>query len=355
MKVAAPAPICQSSADQLEIDDCGPQFRAIREGKIELHALSKGHYPGKRMNSNILPGLTSVGFWSCRGSQDWGLNSHRNEGLEISFLETGGMGFEVDGGIHSLQAGNLTVTRPWQLHKLGDPNIGRGKLYWLILDVGVRRPNQQWTWPSWVVPSPKDLAELTRKLRQGEQAVWVANPQMRQVFRDIADCVLRWNQPRVSSRLTVAINRLLVELLDVLAEQQAEESPSPVTRRRTVELFLNDLVENPLSCAEPWTLEGMAAQCGMGITAMAKYCKELVNIGPVAFLNQCRIDHAAQALQETPGISVTQIAMQVGFNSSQYFATLFRKRHQMTPVQYRSREVGGDRSRAESAGYSSRR
>jgi AraC-like DNA-binding protein len=74
---------------------------------------------------------------------------------------------------------------------------------------------------------------------------------------------------------------------------------------------------------------------------MAKYCKGLVNIGPIAFLNQCRIDHAARALRETPGISVTEIAMRVGFNSSQYFATLFRKRHHMTPVQYRSRKVGG--------------
>ena len=341
MKATAPTPIYQNAEDPLEIDDCGPQFRAIREGKSELHALSKGHYPGKRMNSNILPGLTSVGFWSCRGSQDWGLNSHRNEGLEIAFLETGGMGFEVDGRVHALQAGSLTVTRPWQLHKLSDTNIGRGKLYGLIFDVGVRRPNQEWTWPSWVVLSPTDLAELTRKLRQGEQAVWVANLQMRQVFRDVADCVLRWNQPRVSSRMAVAINRLLVELLDVLAEQQLEESPSLVTRRRTVELFLNDFVENPLSCAELWTLEGVAAQCGMGITAMAKYCKELVNIGPVAFLNQCRIDHAAQALRETPGISVTAIALRLGFNSSQYFATLFRKRHQMTPVQYRFRKVAG--------------
>lgn len=343
MKAAVPSPIYQSSADYLKIDDCGPQLKAVREGKFELHAVSKGHYPGQRMNSNILPGLANVGFWSCRGSQDWGEDAHRNEGLEIVFLETGGMGFEVDGKVHALQAGNLTITRPWQLHKLGAPNIGRGKLYWLILDVGVRRPNQEWTWPSWVILAPKDLAELTRKLRQGEQAVWVANPHIRQVFRDIADCVLRWNQPRVSSRLAVAINRLLVELLDVLAEQQHEESPSLITRRRTVELFLNDLVENPMSCAEPWTLEGMAAQCGMGITAMAKYCKELVNIGPMAFLNQCRIDHAARALRETPGISVTQIAMHVGLNSSQYFATLFRKRHQMTPVQYRFRKAGGGR------------
>lgn len=337
MKAVSPAPIYQSGVDHFEIDDCGPQFSAVREGKIELHALSKGHYPGKRMNSNILPGLANIGFWNCRGAQDWGLDAHRNEGLEIVFLETGGMGFEVDGRAHTLHAGNLTVTRPWQLHKLGDPYIGRGRLSWLILDVGVRRPNQEWAWPSWVILSPKDLAELTRKLRHGEQSVWVANPRMREVFRDLGDCVLRWNEPRVSSRLAVAVNRLLVELLDVLAEQQLEESPSLVTRRRTVELFLKDLVENPASCAEPWILEGMAAQCGMGITAMAKYCRELVNIGPMAFLNQCRLDHAARELREKPGVSITEIALGVGFNSSQYFATLFRKRHKTTPMHYRSR------------------
>lgn len=336
MRAAFPPPIYRNGADSFTIDNCGPQFRAVREGKIELHALSKGHYPGKRMNSNVLPGLTSVGFWNCRGAQDWGLNAHRNEGMEIVLLETGGMGFEVDGRAHALQAGDLTVTRPWQLHKLGDPHIGRGRLCWLILDVGVRRPNQEWTWPPWVILAPKDLAELTRKLRHGEQSVWVANPRMRHAFRDISDCVLRWSEPRVRSRLAVAVNRLLVELLDMLAEQQLEESSALVSRRRTVELFLNDLLENPASCAEPWTLEGMAALCGMGITSMAKYCKELVNTGPIDYLNQCRLEHAARKLRDRPGLSITDIALQAGFNSSQYFATLFRKRHKMTPVQYRA-------------------
>jgi AraC family L-rhamnose operon regulatory protein RhaS len=337
VKSTFPSPIYQSGADRLEIDTCAPQLKAMREGKIELHALSKGHYPGNRMNSNILPGLTNVGFWNCRGDQDWGLDAHRNEGLEIVLLETGGMAFEVDGRSHELHAGNLTITRPWQLHKLGGPNIGRGRLCWLILDVGVRRPNQEWTWPSWVVLESRDLVILTRKLRHGEQSVWMANARVREVFRDLADCVLGWKEPGVISRLTVAVNRLLVELLDVLAEQQLEESPELVSRRRTVELFLKDLEANPGSSAEAWTLESMANQCGMGITAMVKYCRELVNNGPMAYLNRCRLDHAARALRGKPGTSVTEIAMWAGFNSSQYFATLFRKRYQMTPVEYRAR------------------
>lgn len=337
VKDSFPPPIYKIGTNRYQIDTCAPQIQAVEAGKIELRALSKGHYPGMRMNSNILPGLANVGFWNARGAQDWGLDFHRNEGLEIVFLETGGTSFAVDGRSYALQAGNLTITRPWQLHKLGDPNIGRGRLFWLILDLDVRRPNQEWQWPSWLVLTPEDLSELTRKLRQGEQSVWMANLRIREVFRDLSDCVLRWGEPGVTSRLAVGVNRLLVELLAVLAEQQSEESPALVTRRRTVELFLKDLADNPASSAEPWTLEFMAKQCGMGITAMAKYCRELENIGPMAFLNQCRLDHAARGLLEKPRVSVTEIAMSAGFNSSQYFATLFRKRHKLTPMQYRAR------------------
>jgi AraC family L-rhamnose operon regulatory protein RhaS len=344
VKSSFPSPIYRSGADRFEIDDCEAQSRAAREGKIEFHALSKGHYPGRRMESNELPGLTNVGFWNCRGAQDWGLAPHRNEGLEVVFLETGGMGFEVDGRTHQLHAGHLTVTRPWQLHRLGDPHIGRGRLSWIILDVGVRRPSQEWRWPAWVVLSAGDREDLTRKLRHGEQAVWSAGPRMRQVFRELGDCVVRWGGPCVASRLAVAVNRLLVELLDVLVEQQQDESPDLVSRRRTVELFLRDLADNPVSAAEPWTVETMASHCGMGVTSMAKYCRELVNCGPMAYLASSRLAHAARELRSDSGVSVTEIAMRAGFNSSQYFATAFLREYGRTPTAYRLGDQGVSRT-----------
>jgi AraC-like DNA-binding protein len=336
VKGSHPPPIYQSGPNRFEIDTCKPQLQALLERKIELNALSKGHYPGKRMKSNVLPGLVNVGFWNSQGSQDWGLDFHRNEGMEIVFMETGSTAFEVDGLIHQLHAGNLTITRPWQLHRLGDPHIGRGRLFWLIFDVEVRRPNQDWKWPSWLVLAPQDLAELTTKLRLGEQSVWMATPQIREIFKEIGSCVLAWPETRTASRLAVAMNRLMVELLDVLTESPSDESPQLAGRRRTVELFLNDLAKNPASSGEPWSLPTMAAHCGIGITAMTKYCNELVNNGPVAYLNQCRLDHAARALCQEPGLSITEIALRAGFNSSQYFATSFRNRHRMTPAHYRS-------------------
>jgi AraC family L-rhamnose operon regulatory protein RhaS len=142
-----------------QIDTCEPQMRAVRQGKIKLHALTKGHYPGVKLSSDVMPGLNSIGFWDGIGAQDWGLDEHRNEGVEISLLETGKWGFTVDKRLYEVAPGSLTITRPWQLHKLGDPNIGPGRLHWLIFDVRVRRPNQEWHWPDWLMLTPHDLAD----------------------------------------------------------------------------------------------------------------------------------------------------------------------------------------------------
>lgn len=331
------APIYQTRRTRHEIDQCVPQQRAIAEGKIRFHALSKGHYPGQRIKATCLPGLNSIGHWDAGAPQDWGLDAHRNEGVEISFLETGVMDFTVDRRHFEVHAGDFTVTRPWQLHRLGGPNIGPGRLHWLILDVGVRRPNQEWRWPAWVALTPPDRAALTRQLRHNENPVWKSSPEIAAAFRGLAECIRRWQQPHVESRMINLLNQLLLGVLDAASQHPAREVPELISRRRTVELFLRDLAENAASSSAAWTLEKMAAQCGLGITSFSKYCRQLVNGGPVEFLNRCRLNHAARQLRAEPGRSVTEIALANGFNSSQYFATVFAKCHKMSPSAYRAK------------------
>jgi AraC family L-rhamnose operon regulatory protein RhaS len=324
-------PTYQARHQRYEIDRCEPQVSAVRQGKIELHALTKGHYPGTPLPANVLPGLSSIGFWNAVSAQDWGEDPHRNEGVEIVFLETGTTAFTVDKKKYDLHAGHWTITRPWQLHKFGAPNIGPCRLHWLILDVGVRRPHQDWRWPEWVVLTPDDLAELTKKLRHNENPVWNSTPAITQSFREIARCIAAWGQPHVVSRLAVQLNQLLIGMLDALSEQQTHENEQLTSRRRAVEIFLHDLEDGRTNPGDTWTLDSMAAHCSMGVTAFSKYCREVVNAGPMEYLNQCRLDRAARQLRERPEQSVTEVAFANGFNSSQYFATCFRRRFKVSP------------------------
>ncbi len=68
----------------------------------------------------------------------------------------------------------------------------------------------------------------------------------------------------------------------------------------------------------------------MGVTSFTKYTRELVNASPMEFLKQCRLNHAAKQLRQRPNISITEVCFSNGFNSSQYFATCFRKQFKMS-------------------------
>jgi AraC family L-rhamnose operon regulatory protein RhaS len=337
-------PIYHAGKATYRIDTCRPQRAAVAAGKIKFHALTHGTYPGEKLPAALLPGLTSLGHWDAWGQQDWGLEDHRNEGIEIVWLETGGMSFVVDGKTFALQAGDLTITRPWQRHRLGDPHLGPGRLHWVILDVGVRRPNQPWRWPAWVQLDTADLKELTDKLRLNEHPVWRSTSELAHNFAELARCVENYGRERVNSCLLIHLNHLLLSLLEALRAQSRRADPALISRRRTVDLFLKDLAANPASLAEQWSLDSLAAHCGVGLTQFVAHCRSLTNLSPVQYLIRCRLEHAARRLRAEPDVTITQIALDCGFATSQYFATVFRRRFGCTPQTWRSGRGDGRKS-----------
>lgn len=337
-------PVFRSAGQTYRVDTCRPQVEALRTGKIAFHALSRGSYPGARLPEGALPGVPSLGFWDAIGPQDWGLELHRNEGIEITLMETGGMPFVVEGASMQLRAGDLTITRPWQLHSHGHPRIGPGRIHWIIIDVGVRRPNEDWKWPPWVILSDEDVRELTRRLRANEQPVWKSSDELQACFRAIARVLTEREPAGCVSPVAVYLNELLYHLLEMLraSRQPADSAFSPA--ERTVELFLRDLESNSESLAQEWTLESMAAECGLGPTAFAKYCRRFSNTSPLQHLNRLRLQQSARMLLEKPGHTITEIAFASGFHSSQYFSTQFHRYFKQTPKDYRARHRADPRS-----------
>lgn len=122
-------------------DTCENLKAAKERGELFHSAFAHGCYPGVKMPPKVLPELCVACVWDANQDQSWGLPKHRNEGIELGYLARGNLDFIVEGKPHHLKAGDLTVTRPWQLHQVGDPLISASRMHWLILDVGVRRPN----------------------------------------------------------------------------------------------------------------------------------------------------------------------------------------------------------------------
>jgi len=325
-------PIYKEHGRTYHADSCDPLSSAVLAGEIEVKALSRGSYPGVQLKKGELEGLRSAGYWNAKRPQDWGLPWHRNEGIELTFLETGSVDFALEDSKYRLLPGNLTITRPWQPHKVGMPNIGAGRLHWIILDVGIRHPHQEWKWPRWLVISPGDITELTRFLSHNEKPVWKSSPEIQNCFIRIAGILASYDKNMRTSRLAVYINELFLLVLELFRKQKMTLSKSLTSALRSTGLFLSALQAN---VSEQWTLESMASTCGLGTTRFVHYCKQLTNCTPVEYLNRVRIEKASELLKNKKEMNITEIAFACGFSTSQYFATVFRKQKKCTPAAYR--------------------
>jgi AraC family transcriptional regulator, 4-hydroxyphenylacetate 3-monooxygenase operon regulatory protein len=328
-------PIFKTRGESYVADSCQPLVDAVARGSVQLQALVHGHYPGRLLPSGVLPGLKTVGYWSATEHQDWGLPMHLNEGIEITFLESGRLSFSVGATSYTLLPSSLTLTRPWQSHRVGDPSVGPGKLHWLILDVGVRRPNQEWTWPNWIMLTARDRTELANILRQTHQPVWKGTGEIRHCVRAMALAIEADREGSSVSAITIRINELLMLLLDLLKSRNPRLDEGLTSSRASVQMFLDDLVLHPEHLSLEWTVEEMAESCGLGVTQFVHIVNQLTNMAPAHFLSHCRLDHASKLLSKAEIISVTDIAQRCGFSSSQYFANAFRKRFGCTPSEFR--------------------
>ena len=316
-------------------DTCIPLVEAVGRNKLKFNALARHTYPGNRLTQDTI-GLNSIGYWDANEPQDWGLDWHRNEGIEIHFLESGSMPYSQENQTLELLPNNLTITRPWEVHKVGGPVIGMGKFYWIILDLNVRRPHQNWSWPDWIILAPKDLEKLTNILRQNEKFCWKADKRILDCFQRIGKAVDSDNQGSNASKIRLLVNNLLLFILDLVAVEEVQLNEKLMDSSRSVQLFLKELNVN---LSENWTVEKMAKSSGVGLTRFTFHCRQLTNLTPMKYLMLKRLEMSKQLLLDHPEMNISDVAYQCGFSTSQYFATMFKKQEKCTPVAYRKKSI----------------
>jgi len=326
--------IFRNPGSLLYADNCRGLQAAARRGEVDLHAWTRGSYPGDPLG-NRLPGICTVGFWDARHIQDWGLGRHCNEGFKIAYLVRGRLDLIVDDVSFNFEQGQFIVIRPWQLHSIGNPTVGPSRLLWIILDGGLRRPSEDWHWPDWMVLSSEEADRLGRLLTQNEQPLWDGGADLRRAFEAVPPILLGYEPQSGETRLKVAINSIMLSLLDRLVEHEPKLDPLLSSSQHTVAIFLRRLVH---ALDQDWTLETMAEECGLSRTRFAEHCKRLTNMTPVQYLQNLRLEQARQQLAGESGPSITEVAFACGFNSSQYFSSAFRKRFGLPPTKMRSPE-----------------
>ncbi|RME68875.1 MAG: AraC family transcriptional regulator [Alphaproteobacteria bacterium] len=86
--------------------------------------------------------------------------------------------------------------------------------------------------------------------------------------------------------------------------------------------------------AESWTVETLATAVGMSRSRFAERFKDLMAMGPMAYLAEWRLQKAL-ALLDDSRCSVQQVASRTGYRSPAAFTRAFATKFGMPPTQYR--------------------
>ncbi|MGN1295751.1 MAG: AraC family transcriptional regulator [Bacilli bacterium] len=90
------------------------------------------------------------------------------------------------------------------------------------------------------------------------------------------------------------------------------------------------------SYSESITLEDIASSINLSPSECCKLFKKTMNTSPITYLTMHRINMARSLLQDF-NLSITEVALQCGFSSSNYFTITFKKLTGMTPRDYQNK------------------
>ncbi len=273
--------------------------------------------------------IVQTGHWSPAKRR--ALPTHRNEGVEVVYIDKGRLRWHVEGQVETVPPGSVFFTLPWQAHgsvEQAEPNC---ELYYVIIGTARRhrRPVRRFGFDPALGIGAAAQRRITRVLGSVRRHCWPANPRIAWLLPQL---VAEQQRPDRSAEAITALARLaLVELVRCI-EGEAPPPPAPAAEGR-VQAFLAELAGR---VDEPWTLEAMARACGLGRTRFADLVKRLTGETPVMALNRLRIARA-QALLRHSEASITDIAQACGFSTSQYFAGVFRDYTGCSASAYRAR------------------
>lgn len=139
-----------------------------------------------------------------------------------------------------------------------------------------------------------------------------------------------------------ALELLLIELCRIL---ESREDPRENVNRSETER--SRLIKNVIAYInehyqEEIRLDSIARQFWVSPSYLSRQFKSKVGINITRFITERRIQ-AAQRLLITSDLDISEIADQLGFKSANYFYTVFKKIHGMSPREYRKKDRISDK------------
>lgn len=270
----------------------------------------------------LIPELDIVGWLRFRKPLQNALHPGRHKNwFEILYMEHGQVDWWIEDSSYNFSSGHVLIISPNELHGAACAVMQPCEHYWLRFRI-----------PEQPIPglTKKQQAGLLNFYKNLPSRMLQCSPAVKYGFQRL----LASHHNRTEFSAVTARCALLSILCTIATESRQTvtiPSASPLSPKiQNVLQLLQNRLDNPPSVKE------MAKMAHMSEGTFRNLFEKETGTPPNHYVNIQRIREAKELLRD--GLTVTDTAHALGYSSSQYFATVFKKWAGLSPTDYIARE-----------------
>lgn len=251
--------------------------------------------------------------------------------VRIFYILEGKFEWIINAEHHMLYPGDLVIIHPGQVVEGSQDSLNTGKLFWLHIETNKR--TDEFIFQKWSHLSSGEANAVGKVFKYNRTPVISRCKEAGLIFAELQAEL--FNQ---QIGFYTRVIHLLDELFIMIARRLAIRDN---TNRDFPQAFMNFEQTLRKNLTHQWTVEEMAALVGLGTTTFTEKVKSYSGFSPLNYLITIRISEAIKLLKRN-SLSVTEIALETGFYSSQHFSTTFKKLTGLTPRDFRNKNKTND-------------
>ncbi|NOU63941.1 helix-turn-helix domain-containing protein [Paenibacillus sp. LMG 31461] len=263
----------------------------------------------------LVPELLVVGYQKYAEAYPIPLHCHHHA-YEFVYLHSGSATWEINGISYPMNAGQWFYTRPGELHKARFNHLEPSRIWWMIVQDPEGTPN-------WFRLEGSDRELAASRLQQLPR-VFRAGPRVHEQFVRLK-ATLETESP---DQAFFARHQVL-DIIMGLLQPTSSKSIEPGVKDAVIH-SVHQLTQAP---NHRYSVAELARASQMSESHFYKVFHDIFGQSPAAYMERVRMERACSLLQTN--ISITEIAFELGFKTSQHFTTVFRKHIGSSPSEWR--------------------
>ncbi len=251
------------------------------------------------------------------------------QGLRIYYVQEGKFEWTINQRSFVFYPGDAALVLPEETFGNEGNVLEIGSFFWIHIKMD-KNERGEFVTGSWSNLTDKESHTVSKVLQSDHSPVLQKFHEIGNIFKTIQSEIFT-QEIGYQARVNHLLDEIFIQIARYFTRISNPGRDFPGT-------FMKLEQELRRNLSHQWTVEEMAALVGLGTTLFNEKVKSYSGFSPLSYLINIRISEAIKLLKQ-PSISLTDIALDTGFYSSQHFSTTFKKLTGYTPSQFRKNHL----------------